>query len=238
MLPVVSSREYSTVWKLARSSVKSTVAPINRGVSRAMCWLMQLSASATARPPSLQSCALLTTPDWISPSSVVCSVFACSRSQRGGEPVFWPWMTCKISAAAQALQRVSRVHGVAEQDDRVAFVLEPLRRDVLGLLDEADDGDRGRRVNRAGGTLVVERAIAAGDRRVEGAAASARPRTLSLICQNSSGLCGLGMLRLSVAPSGTAPEHARLRHASATALSRLRTDRDKRRRRCSPRSWR
>jgi DNA helicase-2/ATP-dependent DNA helicase PcrA len=70
--------------------VKSICAPINRGVSRAMSWLMQLSASATARPPSLQSCALFTRPDWIRPMSVVCSVFATSRSQRGGEPFFLP----------------------------------------------------------------------------------------------------------------------------------------------------
>ena len=33
------------------------------GVSRAICWEMQLSASATARPPSLQSCALFTRPE-------------------------------------------------------------------------------------------------------------------------------------------------------------------------------
>src|SRR3954469_3498054 len=42
---------------------RSICAPIKRGVSRAICWEMQLSASATARPPSLQSCALFTTPE-------------------------------------------------------------------------------------------------------------------------------------------------------------------------------
>ena len=39
---------------------------------------------------------------------------------------------------------------------------------MLRLVDEADDGNRGRRINRPGGALIVERAIAAGDRRVEG----------------------------------------------------------------------
>ena len=34
-----------------------------RGVSRAICREMQLSARATARPPSLQSCALFTRPE-------------------------------------------------------------------------------------------------------------------------------------------------------------------------------
>ena len=63
--------------------------------------------------------------------------------------------------------RVGHVHRFAEQDDGVAFVLEPLRGDVLGLVDEADDGNRGRRINGAGGALIVERAIAAGDGRVE-----------------------------------------------------------------------
>src|SRR5687767_9976277 len=38
---------------------RSICAPINRGVSRAICWEMQHSARATASPPSLQSCALL-----------------------------------------------------------------------------------------------------------------------------------------------------------------------------------
>ena len=76
----------------------------------------------------------------------------------------------QIRAAAEALHGRG-FHRVAEQDDGVAFVLEPLRGDVLGLLDEADDSDGGRRVNRAErAALVVERDVAAGDGRVEGAA--------------------------------------------------------------------
>ncbi len=70
---------------------KSIVAPISRGVSRATSWLMQLSARHTARPPSLQSCALFTTAGLnqaeqrrVQGSSPV------SRSQRGGVPVFFP----------------------------------------------------------------------------------------------------------------------------------------------------
>jgi len=74
----------------------------------------------------------------------------------------------QIRTAAEAKNRVSLVHRIAEQDDGVAFVLEPLRGDVLQFSDEADDGNRGRRINRAGGALIVERAIAAGDGRVEG----------------------------------------------------------------------
>ena len=73
----------------------------------------------------------------------------------------------QIRAAAEALQRRG-FHCVAEQDDGVTFVLEPLRGNVFRLVDEADDGNRGRGINRAGGALVVERAIAAGDGRVEG----------------------------------------------------------------------
>ena len=46
--------------------------------------------------------------------------------------------------------------------------------------------------------------------------ASAKPRTLSLSCQKSSGLCGLPKFKLSVAPSGLAPEQTKFRAASAT----------------------
>ena len=73
----------------------------------------------------------------------------------------------QIRAAAEAKNWIGFIHRFAEQDDGVAFVLEPLRRDVFQLLDEADDGNRGRRINRAGGALIVERAIAAGDGRVK-----------------------------------------------------------------------
>jgi hypothetical protein len=61
-----------------------------------------------------------------------------------------------VGAAAESLERILHVHDVAEQDDGVTLVLEPLRRDVLRLLDEADDGDGGCRVDRTSRTLIVE----------------------------------------------------------------------------------
>src|SRR5207244_2876989 len=48
------------------AAVRSICAPMRRGVSRAICWLMQHSAKHTASPPSLQSWALLITPEWMS----------------------------------------------------------------------------------------------------------------------------------------------------------------------------
>ena len=211
----------------------------SRGVSRAMSWLMQLSASATARPPSLQSCALFTRPDWIRPRSVVCSVFATSRSQRGGEPVFLPWTTCRYALPPRPCNRRRLVHRFAEQDDGVAFVLEPLRGDVLGLLDEADDGNRGRRINRAGGALIVERAIAAGDGRVEGFATFRQAAHGFLDLPEQLGLERAGHVEIV---RRAERQSRRSRRDCGTLrprrLSRLRRDRDKRNRRCSPRSWR
>jgi hypothetical protein len=92
-----ASLELAELEHCAPIAERSIVAPMRRGVSRAINCEMQLSASATARPPSLQSCALFTRPDWIRPRSVECSVFATSRSQRGGEPFFWPWTTCRYA---------------------------------------------------------------------------------------------------------------------------------------------
>src|SRR5439155_20616 len=54
--------------------------------------------------------------------------------------------------------------------DGVAFVLEPLRGDVLRLFDQADHRHGRRRVDRAAGPLVVKADVPAGDRRVQGPA--------------------------------------------------------------------
>ena len=48
------------------------------------------------------------------------------------------------------------VHGFAEQDDGVAFILEPLRGDIFRFFDDANNGYGGRRVNRAAGVLIIE----------------------------------------------------------------------------------
>jgi len=61
----------------------------------------------------------------------------------------------QICAAAQALQWVFQIHRVAEQNDGVAHVLEPLCRHVFQLFDEAHDGDRRCGIDWAGRTLIV-----------------------------------------------------------------------------------
>ena len=78
-----------------------------------------------------------------------CGLLAVKLFQEGG--------------AAEALKLVALVHRVAQQEDGVPFVLEPLRGDALGSLDDANDGDSGRRVDGAVGALLLERAVAAGD---------------------------------------------------------------------------
>ena len=98
---------------------RSICAPIRRGVSRAICWEMQHSANATARPPSLQSCALLTDPEWISerrhraiqllsPDRNAAACRFCAHAA-----------TLKIGRTAQAWQGVGcGSNGSPSRDDR------------------------------------------------------------------------------------------------------------------------
>ena len=60
--------------------------------------------------------------------------------------------------------------GLADQEDLVTSLLEGLGGDVRRVVDAADHGDGGGRVDRTGGAFVVEADIAAGDGDVEGAA--------------------------------------------------------------------
>ena len=61
----------------------------------------------------------------------------------------------QICRATKTEQWVFCACDFAEQDDGVAVILEPLRRDVFQFFDDADDGNRRRRVNRAGRVLIV-----------------------------------------------------------------------------------
>src|SRR5258707_15123190 len=87
----------------------------------------------------------------------------------GGCPPFQPahWAKVKARALSPANRAVQRT---VEEKNRVARVLEMGRRDVLRIADDPDDAHRGRRVDRAGGRLIVEADVAAGDRDVERAA--------------------------------------------------------------------
>jgi len=69
--------------------------------------------------------------------------------------------------------------------------------------------------------LVVERHVAADDRRLERAAASAIPSTRLLELHITSGFSG-AEVRQSVVPIGTAPERPGCARASATARRALR----------------
>src|SRR5438128_4402745 len=76
----------------------------------------------------------------------------------------------QVSGATEAEERVVHVHGVAQQNDRVPFILEPLRGDMLGFFDDAHHRNRWRRVDGAAGALVVKADIAAGHWRIQEAA--------------------------------------------------------------------
>src|SRR5437868_9210006 len=75
----------------------------------------------------------------------------------------------QVSRTAQSEQRIAFICDIAEENNCIAFVLEPLRGNVLWFFDEADHCDSRRRVNRPGRTLIVETHIAAGHGCVESA---------------------------------------------------------------------
>ena len=101
------------------------------------------------------------------PRRVLCSCalfFQIAPRRRAG---FQAVQALQPGRAAQAEQRIVHVNRIAQQDDDVALVLEPLGGDVFGLFDQTDQRDGGSGINRAVGALIVEAAIAAGDGRVE-----------------------------------------------------------------------
>src|SRR5712691_5441122 len=55
----------------------------------------------------------------------------------------------------------------ADENDDVAFVFEPLRRNVLFIVNESDHRDRWRGIHDAEGALIVQRDISACNRRSE-----------------------------------------------------------------------
>ena len=165
------------------------------------------SASATARPPSEQSCAPFTRSLWIRPSNVVPSVRSVSRL-RGRLTGLGLMRNLQVSRAAQPC-RASSIHWGAQKNYGVAVLLKPLRGHVPFLLHQPGHGHGGRGINRPVRILIVEH-VAAGHRCIKGVQPSAKPRTASLSCQKSSGLCGFPKLKLSVVPIGVAPLQARL----------------------------
>ena len=132
--------------------------------------------------------------------------------------------TCKYAEPPRPRSGSACVHDFAEQNDRVAFVLEPLRGDVLRFFDQADHGDRRRGVNRAVRVLVVEATLPPVTGALKARQASARPRTDSCNCQNISGLIGLPIEIVGRAQrhrAGTGEIAAGLRHDDFPAFVRI-----------------
>ena len=78
-----------------KSAVVAGVSPAFNRISapNSRSGFKQHSASATASPPSEQSCALLTRPAWIRSRMEFCTFISCVRSMRGAGPIFNPWHT-------------------------------------------------------------------------------------------------------------------------------------------------
>ncbi len=126
--------------------------------------------------------------------------------------------TLQIRRAAQAQQRVLRVCGAAQQDDRVALVLEPLSGDVIGPFNEADHRDRWGGVDRAVWTLIIETDVAAGDGRVE--SATSLGQAAHGFAQLPEGLRVVGIAEIEIVG------RAERRGSSASQISRRLCDGD------------
>ena len=129
--------------------------------------LKQHSASATAIPPSLQSCALLTRPPRISSRTASWTAISAARSSPALVLLCDRDKPLKIST-----RRCSVFRGFRRryQNDRVACRFEPLRRNMRRLIDQSDHADSRGGIDHAPGALIIERDIAAYDGGVEGAA--------------------------------------------------------------------
>src|SRR5437870_8532918 len=70
----------------------------------------------------------------------------------------------------QKLRAAKLTSDVANQNDDVPFVFEPLRGDVLFVINQSDHRDRRRRVDNSSRALIIQRHISSGDRRANCAA--------------------------------------------------------------------
>ena len=85
------------------------------------------------------------------------------RRRSGFEPV----RALQESRATEPEHWIGLIAQFAQQDDRVAFILEPLRGDVARVFDQANHRNRRRRKDRAVRALIVQADVPAGDRRVK-----------------------------------------------------------------------
>ena len=106
----------------------------------------------------------------------------------------------------------------AEKVDLVAFVLEPHRHALVGVVEEADHADGGGGEDRALRGLVVERDVAGDDGGAEGFAGVGQAFDGAAELPEVVGLFGVGEVQAVGDGSGVAPTQERLRAASATAI--------------------
>ena len=120
--------------------------------------------ASTARPPSAQSCADRNQPPAASRDQQLLQRASRSRSSAGGTPRTMPCTTFRYSLPPSS-PRLSPSRTIASP-----AVLERARHARDGVLDQADDAEHRRRIDRLAVGLVVEADVAAGDRDVQRAA--------------------------------------------------------------------
>ena len=125
----------------------------------------QHSASVTARPPSEQSCA-----DRISRSSASVDEQRLQRAlgveiERRRHAAHQTVHDLQVLAAAELAAALAEQH-----DRRRPTRWKRAADDAVGVLEQADDADDRRRIDRLAVGFVVEADVAAGDRHVERAA--------------------------------------------------------------------
>jgi len=129
--------------------------------------------------------------------------------------------------ATQAAHGVLLVHRLAHQNNGVTFVLEPLRGDLLRLVDQSDHGHGRSRIDGAVRTLIVEAAIAAGDGALKCRQASARRGRILSIARTTPGCADWRNSNCPLCPgdgTGAGQIAGRLRHGNLGALVRIQID--------------
>ena len=97
----------------AQRDARAALVDVDARADRVARSAMQHSASATASPPSLQSCAERTAPARIALEQRVDRARSrASRSQRGGAPATTPCIAREVLAAAQLVGRLAEQHDV------------------------------------------------------------------------------------------------------------------------------
>jgi hypothetical protein len=143
--------------------------------------LKQLSASATARPPSLQSCAC----GQAATDQIAERILRCNLSRE-----VEPWWAAGF-AAVDHFQEVGAAHFIAKIPSKITRSPSALKNCVVihsSRLDQTDHRHGRRGIDHPGRAFVVSETLPPMTGVAKARQASASPSTASRICQKFSGL--------------------------------------------------